>query len=145
MTNITVVLDTNVLISALLIPQSLPGKIILLWQQKKFEIITSQPIVEEFVTLILRVKFSSNYTLSQSHIQILTKELINHQIKVPIPRSRVKIRDPKDIVVLATALRGHANYLVTGDKDLLVLSGHNSIKPLHILTPSEFLQEFISL
>jgi predicted nucleic acid-binding protein len=37
-------------------------------------------------------------------------------------------------------LRGHADYLVTGDKDLLILSSHKSVKPLKIVTPAEFIR-----
>jgi len=70
--------------------------------------------------------------------------LIEHQIKIPIPRASIKVRDPKDVVVLAAALQGHADYLVTGDQDLLVLASHKSIKPLKIISPAEFLQLFDS-
>jgi hypothetical protein len=52
----------------------------------------------------------------------------------------VTVRDPKDTVILATAIDGKADYLVTGDKDLLVLAGHKSIKPLKIVTPTEFIR-----
>lgn len=101
-------------------------------------------MVEEFIDVISRAKFRSSYKISARTVQSLTNMLINNQIKTRIPRTRVKIRDPKDIVILATAIRGRADYLVTGDKDLLVLSKHKSIKPLQILTPHDFLQEFMS-
>lgn len=144
MTNIIVVLDNNVLVSALLFPQSPPGKIINLWQEKKFKIITSQPMVEEFVGVISRVKFRSNYKISTGTIRLLTQKLMGNRIKTRIPRTKVKIRDPKDIVILATALDGHADYLVTGDKDLLVLANHKSIRPLQIITPTEFLHLYMN-
>src|SRR3989339_1776951 len=107
MINIIAVLDNNVLVSALLSPQSVPGKIISLWEEKKFTIITSQPIVEEFTSVISRLKFKSNYKISPRSVQLLTKMLIEHQIKIPIPRASIKVRDPKDVVVLAAALQGH--------------------------------------
>src|SRR3989339_405034 len=78
-----------------------------LWEEKKFTIITSQPIVEEFTSVISRLKFKSNYKISPRSVQLLTKMLIEHQIKIPIPRASIKVRDPKDVVVLAAALQGH--------------------------------------
>jgi predicted nucleic acid-binding protein len=63
-------------------------------------------------------------------------------LAVPVtPRRRlpVHIRDPKDERVLAAALGGRADYLVTGDDDLLVLNGDPRIRTLKIVTVREFL------
>lgn len=101
-------------------------------------------MVEEFVGVISRVKFRSNYKISTGTVRLLTQKLMGNRIKTRIPRTKVKIRDPKDIVILATALDGHADYLVTGDKDLLVLANHKSIRPLQIITPTEFLHLYMN-
>lgn len=106
--------------------------------------ITSQPMVEEFIDVISRVKFRYNYKISASKVQLLTKKLIDNQIKTRIPRTKIKIRDPKDVVILATAINSHADYLVTGDQDLLVLANSMLVTPLKILTPTAFLQVFMS-
>ena len=59
----------------------------------------------------------------------------------PLPRDALPIhcRDPKDDPVLACALGGHADYIVTGDADLLELAGHPDLGALRILTPRVFL------
>jgi putative PIN family toxin of toxin-antitoxin system len=54
---------------------------------------------------------------------------------VPAPLSAPVCRDPDDDVVLATALSGRADYLVTGDDDLLTLTRYHGIR---ILSPREF-------
>ena len=58
----------------------------------------------------------------------------------PQRRLPVVIRDPKDSIVLATALGGSADYLITGDKDLLDLRDDPRVGSLQILTVGEFLQ-----
>jgi len=52
----------------------------------------------------------------------------------------VAIRDPKDIHLLA-ALGGDADYLITGDADLLVLAGDPTLGPLRIITARAFLDD----
>lgn len=62
---------------------------------------------------------------------------------VPVPLQRnlpVKVRDPKDEQVLATALGGKAEYLLTGDDDLLVLNGDSKLGRLQIVPGGVFLE-----
>jgi putative PIN family toxin of toxin-antitoxin system len=55
------------------------------------------------------------------------------------PIHSVQVRDAKDTLVLATAVNGHADYLVTGDADLLELTDHPKIRPLKIVRARAFL------
>jgi putative PIN family toxin of toxin-antitoxin system len=52
-----------------------------------------------------------------------------------VPLLRVKVRDPQDRAILAEAVAGRADVLVTGDRDLLVLAAR---PPLRILSPRNF-------
>lgn len=54
----------------------------------------------------------------------------------------IKVRDPKDQEILATALGGKADYLVTGDEDLIVLKDSNKLGRLKIVGVKEFLKLF---
>jgi predicted nucleic acid-binding protein len=54
---------------------------------------------------------------------------------VPAPTLPVAVRDPKDEPILAAALGGKADYLISGDDDVLVLSGDPGVQPLRIITP----------
>jgi putative PIN family toxin of toxin-antitoxin system len=51
----------------------------------------------------------------------------------------IVVRDPKDIVILATALTENVDYLITGDRDLIVLAENPDVVPLRIVSPREFL------
>ena len=55
------------------------------------------------------------------------------------PTLPIPVRDPKDEKILAAAIGGRAAFLVTGDKDLLVLRGHPDLGVLRIVTAVEFL------
>lgn len=57
------------------------------------------------------------------------------EIRLP----KIAIRDKKDLMVLGTALDSHADYLVTGDKDLLVLKHQKAMGKLSIVTPTQFI------
>ncbi|PIS17943.1 putative toxin-antitoxin system toxin component, PIN family [Candidatus Collierbacteria bacterium CG09_land_8_20_14_0_10_46_12] len=140
-----VVLDTNVYVSALLLPQSIPGKIIQFWFNQSFKIIISDPAISELIRVFSRSKFTDQFSLSPISVETLIKNIKFKTIVVNrLKKPKVAIRDPKDTVILATAIDGHADYLVTGDQDLLVLVNHKSIKPLKIISPTEFLQLFDS-
>lgn len=58
----------------------------------------------------------------------------------PVPDSPVTVRDPEDAHVLATALGGGADYLVSGDDDLLTLADDARLAPVRIVTARYFLQ-----
>src|SRR3989339_1091797 len=138
-----VVLDTNVCVSALLLPQSTPGKIVELWFNQNFRIVISEPAISELIRVFSRSKFTDQFALSPVSVETLIQNIKSKTIVVSrLKKPKLTVRDPKDTVILATALDGHANFLVTGDQDLLILAGHKSIKPLKIVTPSQFLQLF---
>ena len=67
-------------------------------------------------------------------LTVATERVIPHE---PPP---VSSRDPKDDPLLAVALSGHADYLITGDDDLLVLDGEPALGTLRIVTVRDFLQ-----
>jgi uncharacterized protein len=118
-----VVIDTNILVSALIAPAGKPAAIIRAWLDGKFTFLTCDEHVDE-----LRA------TLSKPNLAALIKphkagRLIN-QIKeladdVGELPSVERSADPKDDFLLAMCEAGHADYLVTGDKSgLLALERH---------------------
>ena len=73
--------------------------------------------------------------------RLLTRlEYIGERI-IPLNSLPLHSRDPKDDKLLALALGGNADYLITGDNDLLVLEGHSEIGNLRIITAAAFLQQ----
>jgi len=145
MPKLSVVLDTNVFISSLLAPNNSISKIIAYFKSGYYQLIISNPMILELQDVINRPKYSLKYHISAHEKQNLIKSIhIHAKIINKLSKPKIKIRDVEDLIILATALDGHADYLVTGDKDLLVLASYKSIKPLKIITPIEFIHLFMS-
>lgn len=128
-----VVLDTNVLVSALHFPK---GALSLVWQfllEGKFRLILSPSIVEE-TTGILRSRFLWQEDDIQHALKLLArKALVIRVTTVP----NVVPDDPKDNHILASALAVKADMIVSGDKDLLRLKEYEDIP---IVRPIDFLR-----
>ncbi len=132
------VIDTNIFISALILPQGKPNQLIQAWKRNKFILIFSVPLIKEVYEVLKRPKYSEKYHISAGEMKRLLL-LISNKARLiqSITRPEILIRDMKDLIVLATATSGKADYLVTGDKDLLVLQGHRKLRNLKIVTVSE--------
>lgn len=126
-----VVLDTNVLFSAVTY-DGIPGKILDNVAKGKIIGVTSPLLIEEFFE-ILRKKSS----LSIEEIQLL-KEEFGKLLELVFPRESIVVcMDDDDNRVLEAAVEGNCDFVVTGDKDLLVLKSYEKIL---IVTPKDFLR-----
>jgi len=128
------VFDTNVLVSALLLPKSKP--------RSSFDralrngrLLISVAVLAEAYEVLSRKRFSRyiNEEDARNFIAALTREAELVDVKVKISASR----DPKDDKLLELAVSGRATHIVTGDSDLLTLDPFQGIR---ILTPSSFLE-----
>lgn len=132
------VLDTNILVSAFITPRGTPAKIIQAWRAEQFDLVTSPLILEELHEALSRPKLQRRYHLSSEDIRDYVTLLVHAAVVVPGTRSvSVSIRDPDDSMILAAAIESEADYLVTGDKELLHLKRFHSV---HIITPTAFLR-----
>jgi putative PIN family toxin of toxin-antitoxin system len=132
MTHICIVLDTNVLLSGTAYPNSIPGKIVSAFRNGRIEVVLSEYILDELQRVLPRL----NERLGWSSLEIrdfVDSLALLADLVEPAPTIIPQLRDAADQPVLGTLLASNARYLVTGDKDLLVLSGHYSI-----VTPAEF-------
>ena len=133
---IRVVLDTNVLISALLFKGEL-SRIVGLWQKGKIIPVISKETFDELRTVLEYSKFS----LSRAEI----KSLIEHDIlpffEVVNVSKHVKgtCRDPEDDKFISCAIAASVDWIVTGDKDLSDLKKYHSIRIIHA---SDFIKMF---
>lgn len=135
------VLDTNIVISAILTPQKSVSRIIDHLKNSRFTLITSEYLLNELDEVLDRPYFQNQFKLLPSKYSGLRNAIKQNALVIKkLTRPLIDIRDLKDLPVLATALQGNADYLVTGDKDLLVLAGHKSVKSLKIVTPTEFIR-----
>lgn len=131
-----VVLDTNVLVSALLFTGKL-SKIVDLWRQGKVIPLISRETFEELRAVLEYPKFS----LAPDEIQsIIENEILPFFEVVEIKENiRGVCRDPGDDKFLACALSGSAHFILSGDKDLIDLKSYKTIR---IIKTSEFLRLF---
>lgn len=126
-----VVIDTNVFISAIL-KSGNPEKIISLWRQGNIHLLLSPFLATEILSVSHRLEIGSMY------IQQLTYRLEHHTIQI-LPSSPITLcRDPKDNEILSLAVDGAADYIITGDADLLTLG---KIEKTIIMKPKDFLKE----
>jgi putative PIN family toxin of toxin-antitoxin system len=94
----------------------------------------------EYERVLLRPHFAQKYGLTPEEIgAFLVLIATAAHIVTPVATLPVAVRDPKDEPVLATALGGRADYLVTGDQDLLVLDGTPELGTLRVIAVREFL------
>lgn len=136
-----VVVDTNIIISAIILKQGAPYQLLQSWKQKRFRWLISQPQRVELEEVIRRPKLVARYGLVSTDVNALLRLLDRRTYLVePTRSSTINIRDPKDEKILYTALAGPADYLVTGDKDLMVLANNPKLGKLKILRVVEFLK-----
>ncbi|TAG86571.1 MAG: putative toxin-antitoxin system toxin component, PIN family [Oscillatoriales cyanobacterium] len=130
------VVDTNVLISALLFKTSVPFQAIEL-AEKQGRILYSEATLNELEQVLNRKKF--NKYLSLEDRQLFLLKFISSSQLVYITENITVCRDEKDNKFLELAVSGNANVIVTGDMDLLVLNPFESVE---IITPDLFIDRF---
>lgn len=137
-----VVIDTNLFVSAIIVRGSLPDQILRLWQTGHYILVTSSELIFEIETVLQRNDIKKHYGLSTEIItQVLTLLRLGSESVSPISEENLPIhsRDSNDDKLLALAFGGGSDYLITGDKDLLVLNGNPLLGRLKIVTAREFL------
>ena len=130
-----VVLDTNVVLSTLVFANGPHAALRHIWQREKCLPLVSRATTEE----LLRVLAYPEFKLSGEEQGELLADYLPYceTVHIPVKAPRTPAcRDPFDIPFLQLAVAGKADYLVTGDRDLLVLSRRLS-RP--IVTPEKFL------
>jgi putative PIN family toxin of toxin-antitoxin system len=131
MPGLRVVLDTNVLVSGLAYPGGLPGRILSAWQQGSLNLVLSRYILDEMVRVLPKL---ARIPMSPAEIRALAESfMLQAEIVEPSAELDEELRDRKDQPVLGTLLAAQADYLVTGDRDLLALAGR-----FPIVTPAAF-------
>jgi putative PIN family toxin of toxin-antitoxin system len=132
------VIDTNVLISAVLSKSGTPAEMLDRWRKRLFIVATSETAIQEAQRVLDDLSSRGRYNLPSSEvsefIQLLRKEalFVSGQIAV----SGIIPQDKTDEIFLAIALEVNADAIVSGDKHLLKLGKFNNIP---IVTPHQFL------
>jgi len=129
---VTVVADTNVIVSALFWGGN-ESKIVHLVEEGKIKLLTSVALLDELKKVLMYERFGLNEKEIDDNVKYI---LTISKIISPKRRLRVIREDPADNRVLECALAGKAAYIVSGDKHLLQLKKFEKAK---ILRPKEFL------
>ncbi|WP_338861951.1 putative toxin-antitoxin system toxin component, PIN family (plasmid) [Mycetohabitans rhizoxinica] len=131
MAGLRVVLDTNVLVSGLAYPSSVPGRIVAAWRQGGLEVALSHYILDEMVRVLPRLP---RVGMTPTQIRDLADSfMLLADVVEPEGAQDANLRDSADQPVLLTLLAAKAQYLITGDKDLLALADRYPI-----VTPADF-------
>lgn len=133
---IRAVLDSNIIISALLIQGGLPWRVLAAAYVAAFRCFSSDAIVTEvFATLDSR-RVRRKYLIDPIEISRLRRFLESTPVRIPITVTVQGVAThPEDDLILATAVSAQAAYLVTGDRQLLALGQHQGVQ---IVTPRQF-------
>jgi putative PIN family toxin of toxin-antitoxin system len=132
-----VVLDANVLISAVISSRGAPAQILRLWEEERFDLVVSQPILEELERVIHYPRIQQRYDLPEDDVARFL-QLIRSGAIVVEPNVEIAAieRDPSDNRYLECAIEAGASYIVSGDQHLLELGEFRGIV---ILPPAAFL------
>src|SRR3990170_3646089 len=132
-----VLLDTNVIISALLSPEGNPAKIVQRWEADEFELATSPALLQEIERALSYARVRAKIKLSEQELETFLRKFRSSKVNVePLETLGLIKKDPADDRVLECALAARAAYLVTGDNHLLELKEHAEVV---ILPPAGFL------
>ncbi len=135
-----VVLDTNVIISALLWSGA-PNQILQLAEAGQLTICLNQSILDELIGVLRRRKFQRRLqAVGKSVDEMLSALLPLVQVYAPATAPGAVPEDPDDEMFIACALSAGATFVISGDEHLLALQKYEQIR---IVTPTQFLRRFV--
>ena len=132
--DLRVVVDVNVLVSALIVKTSTPRRS-LKAAADYGRILMSREVVDELVNVVARPKFDK-YVTEEEKTKFID-DLLDEAIDVEVIEIITDCRDAKDNKYLELAVSGSATHIITGDADLLVM---NPFRGIAIVAPQKFLE-----
>lgn len=135
-TPIRAVLDTNVLVSAVISERGAPWRVLRAWRRGAFVLVTSPPLLDELQRVLLRPHVARAHKHSEQET-VAFAETLRERATVVTPQSHLDVirDDPADNRVLEAAVAGAVDYIVSGDRHLLVLQEYAGIP---IVSPVRF-------
>lgn len=131
-------LDTNMIVSALIMRQGKPAQIVASAREGKFALFLSEDIFREANVAFHRAHIQKRFHPTDEGIQEFLSALRGICQLVSVQHvENIVTNDPPDNLVLAGAVEGDADYLVSGNLHLLNLKQHRRVT---IVTPNQFLE-----
>lgn len=137
-----IVVDTNVLISAVIAPGGFPDRVIRAWFLRHVSVLICRELFAELEDVLSRERIARLYRSAAErkdrilHAILFAAEWVDALDERSLPLSS---RDVKDDKSLACALGARADYIVSGDAELLVLNGDPALGETRIVTPRELI------
>jgi len=128
---VRIVLDNNVIVSGIFW-KGVPSEILECWINKKFQLLTTEPIIEEYEKTLTRISKGKNERLVTSWIMFI----IENGIVVNVRKKFQLSSDPDDDKFIDCAVSGNADLIVSGDSHLLDLK---SVLDINIVKPKVFI------
>ena len=133
---IRAVLDANIFISALLVQSGISARVVAAAYAMAFRCFSSDAMVHEVFRTVTSARIQRKYPTDAAEIALVRRFLESDAVLVPITVSVQGVAThPEDDLILATAVSAQADYLVTGDRQLLALRQYQDFQ---IVTPRDF-------
>ncbi len=129
--------DTNIFIRALIKPQGSVGPVLTRLRDGDYILLYAELLLDELLAKFALPRIRAKYHLSDEDVETVLALILLRGEPITPNRRITACRDPKDNIVLEVAVAGQADFIVTGDNDLLVLHPFEGIP---IVGPSEFLE-----
>lgn len=129
------ILDANILLSALLSPLGPPAQLLDAWERKTFTLVASDTLIAELREVAGRPFFRAR--LRASTLELLAAGLRDFSLFCPDLPAGPVAPDPRDSYLLVLAEASQADFLVTGDKQLLALKHQKSTR---IVAPAAMIE-----
>jgi uncharacterized protein len=131
------VVDTNILVRAVIRPQGTVGPVLLRLRQGEYTLLYAWESLEELIDVLNRPRIRDKYYVTDQDIQTVVGLLLVREEDVTLVERVTACRDPKDDKFLEIAVAGEADVIVSGDQDLLALHSYASVP---IVPPNAFLR-----
>jgi len=133
-----VVIDTNILVSGLIKPTGIAGRVLHRLRMEQFSLVYSDSTLAELARVLSRPQIQNKYNITNNDVRTVLQLIILRGEEVA-PTERINVcRDVRDNIFLEVAIAGQVDALVSGDADLLVL---HPFRKIPILTLKQFLTQ----
>ena len=133
---IQAVIDTNILVRAFIRPQGTVGPVLSELRDGRYLLVYSDELLKELVEVLGRPRLRTKYQIEEQQMRDLLDLIVLRGEPVLPIRKIGACRDPDDNAVLEAAVAARADFIVSGDEDLLVLHPFEGIP---IVGPADFL------